>query len=82
MTPTREQFKVFIASTKKAQEKEDDLDKAFNIMFDDIKLLFLNKNWDITQDLCLIICASCILILYLHQTSTYSRKYFIFSYED
>ena len=33
MTPTREQFKEFIAAVQKAQEKEEKLDKAFNIMF-------------------------------------------------
>ena len=31
MTPTREQFKDLIASIKKAQEKEDNLDKAFKL---------------------------------------------------
>ena len=35
MTPTREQFKDFIASIKKAQEKEDNLDKAFELIWDD-----------------------------------------------
>lgn len=35
MTPTREQFKEFIASIKKAQEKEDKLDKAFELIWDD-----------------------------------------------
>ena len=35
MTPTREQFKDFIASIKKAQEKEDNLDKAFKLIWDD-----------------------------------------------
>jgi hypothetical protein len=30
MTPTREQFKDFIASIKKAQEKEDNLGKALS----------------------------------------------------
>ena len=33
MTPTREQFKEFIAIIKKAQEKEENIDKAFNMMF-------------------------------------------------
>ena len=33
MTPTREQFKEFIAAIKKAQEKEENIDKAFNMMF-------------------------------------------------
>lgn len=35
MTPTREQFKDFIASIKKAQEKENNLDKAFELIGDD-----------------------------------------------
>jgi len=35
MTPTREQFKDFIASIMKAQEKEDNLDKAFELIWDD-----------------------------------------------
>jgi hypothetical protein len=35
MTPTREQFKEFIAAIKKAQEKEDNLDKAFELIWDD-----------------------------------------------
>lgn len=35
MTPTREQFKDFIASIKKAQEKEDNLGKAFELIWDD-----------------------------------------------
>ena len=35
MTPTREQFKDFIASVRKAQEKEDKLGKAFELIWDD-----------------------------------------------
>jgi len=35
MIPTREQFKDFIASIKKAQEKEEKLDKAFELIWDD-----------------------------------------------
>ena len=35
MIPTREQFEDFIASIKKAQEKEDNLDKAFELIWDD-----------------------------------------------
>ena len=35
MTPTREQFKDFVASIKKAQEKEDNIDKAFHLIWDD-----------------------------------------------
>ena len=31
MTPTREQFKEFMAFIKNAQEKEDNLDKAFEL---------------------------------------------------
>ena len=35
MIPTREQFKDFIAAIKKAQEKEERLDKAFELIWDD-----------------------------------------------
>ena len=35
MIPTREQFKDLIASIKKAQEKEEKLDKAFELIWDD-----------------------------------------------
>ena len=35
MIPTREQFKDFIVAIKKAQEKEDKLDKAFELIWDD-----------------------------------------------
>ena len=35
MIPTREQFKDFISAIKKAQEKEDKLDKAFELIWDD-----------------------------------------------
>ena len=35
MLPTREQFKEFIAAIKYAQEKEDKLDKAFELIWDD-----------------------------------------------
>lgn len=35
MTPTREQFKEFIAAVQKAQQKEDNLNKAFELIWDD-----------------------------------------------
>ena len=35
MTPTREQFKDFIAAVKKAQQKEENLNKAFELIWDD-----------------------------------------------
>jgi hypothetical protein len=35
MIPTRKQFKDFIAAIRKAQEKEDKLDKAFELIWDD-----------------------------------------------
>ena len=35
MIPTREQFKEFIAFVKKAQEKEDKVDEAFRLIWDD-----------------------------------------------
>ena len=35
MTPTREQFKEFIAAIEKAQEKEKNVNKAFTFIWDD-----------------------------------------------
>ena len=35
MTPTREQFKEFIAFVKNAQEKEDKVNDAFQLIWDD-----------------------------------------------
>ena len=35
MLPTREQFKDFISAINYAQEKEDKLDKAFELIWDD-----------------------------------------------
>ena len=35
MIPTREQFKDFLAAIHYAQEKEDKLDKAFELIWDD-----------------------------------------------
>lgn len=35
MTPTREQFKEFIAAVQKAQQKEEKLNKAFGLIWDD-----------------------------------------------
>ncbi len=32
MTPTREQFKDFIAAVQTAQQKEDNLNKAFELI--------------------------------------------------
>ena len=40
MIPTREQFKDFIAATKKAQEKDKKLDKAFELIWDDDQAQF------------------------------------------
>lgn len=34
MTPTREQFKEFIAAVQKAQQKEDSLNKALELIWD------------------------------------------------
>lgn len=34
MIPTREQFKEFIAAVKKAQQKEDNLNKALKLIWD------------------------------------------------
>lgn len=35
MTPTREQFKEFIAAVQKAQQKEENLNKALKLIWDD-----------------------------------------------
>ncbi len=35
LLPTRKQFKDFIAAIEKAQEKEEKLDKAFELISDD-----------------------------------------------
>ena len=35
MTPTREQFKEFMAFVKNAQEKEDKVNEAFQLIWDD-----------------------------------------------
>ena len=35
MIPTREQFKDFVAAVKRAQEKEEKVDKAFELIWDD-----------------------------------------------
>ena len=35
MTPTREQFKEFIAAVKKAQQKEEIINKALKLIWDD-----------------------------------------------
>ena len=40
MIPTREQFKDFITATKKAQEKDKKLDKAFELIWDDDQAQF------------------------------------------
>ena len=37
MTPTREQFKEFIAAEQKAQQKEENLNKALKLIWDDAK---------------------------------------------
>ena len=51
MTPTREQFKDFIAAIKKAQEKEDKLDKAFELIWDDDQgqhtPFYISPFWDV-----------------------------------
>ena len=35
MIPTREQFKEFIAAIKRAQEKEEKVNEAFKLIWDD-----------------------------------------------
>ena len=50
MLPTREQFKDFIAAIKYAQEKEDKLDKAFELIWDDDQAqyvpFYISPFWD------------------------------------
>ena len=50
MIPTREQFKDFIAAIKYAQEKEDKLDKAFELIWDDDQAqyvpFYISPLWD------------------------------------
>ena len=50
MIPTREQFKDFIDSIKYAQEKEDKLDKAFELIWDDDQAqyvpFYISPFWD------------------------------------
>ena len=50
MLPTREQFKDFIAAIKHAQEKEDKLDKAFELIWDDDQAqyvpFYISPFWD------------------------------------
>lgn len=51
MIPTRVQFKDFIASVRKAQEKEDKLDKAFELIWDDDQAqhtpFYISPLWEI-----------------------------------
>ena len=50
MLPTRKQFKDFIAAIKHAQEKEDKLDKAFELIWDDDQAqhvpFYISPLWD------------------------------------
>jgi hypothetical protein len=50
MLPTREQFKDFLAAIKYAQEKEDKLDKAFELIWDDDQAqyvpFYISPFWD------------------------------------
>ena len=50
MTPTREQFKDFIAAVQKAQEKEVQVNKAFELIWDDDQgqyaPFFISPLWD------------------------------------
>ena len=54
MTPTREQFKEFIAAIKKAQEKEENLHKAFELIWDDdqeqYKPFYISPLWTVVYD--------------------------------
>ena len=50
MLPTRKQFKDFIAAIRHAQEKEDKLDKAFELIWDDDQAqhvpFYISPLWD------------------------------------
>lgn len=50
MIPSREQFKDFLAAIKYAQEKEDKLDKAFELIWDDDQAqyvpFYISPFWD------------------------------------
>ena len=50
MTHTREQFRDFIAAIKKAQEKEENIDKAFELIWDDDQAqyvpFYISPFWD------------------------------------
>ena len=54
MTPTREQFKDFIAAIRRAQEKEDNLHKAFELIWDDDQgqhtPFYISPLWDVVYD--------------------------------
>lgn len=50
MTPTREQFKEFIAAVQMAQQKEENLNKAFDLIWDDDQHqytpFYISSFWD------------------------------------
>ena len=50
MLPTRKQFKDFIAAIRHAQEKEDKMDKAFELIWDDDQAqhvpFYISPLWD------------------------------------
>ncbi len=54
MTPTRERFKDFIAAIRRAQEKEDNLHKAFELIWDDDQGLhipfYISPLWEVVYD--------------------------------
>ena len=59
MIPTREQFKEFIAFVKKAQEKEDKVDEAFRLIWDDDQgqypPFYISPLWDaVTYAFCIM----------------------------
>ena len=54
MTPTREQFKDFIAAIRRAQEKDDNLHKAFELIWDDDQgqhtPFYISPLWEMVYD--------------------------------
>ena len=54
MIPTREQFKDFIAAIRRAQEKEENLQKAFELIWDDDQEqytpFYISPLWTVVYD--------------------------------
>ncbi len=54
MTPTREQFKDFIAAIRRAQEKEEKVNEAFKLIWDDDQEqytpFYISPLWTVVYD--------------------------------